>query len=192
MIGRSLKLEGDYINTVTCLNNVSLGKVVGDFLGYNLTLKESLFRQISSCDDLVGWETSGDASNEYDSPEPKEGDNYLRVVSPSSSYIYAVFTVDDAVDLANSEYLAFWIQTNNISVLSQAYLMLYGVIGETTAYFQSKLLLPNTWYRILIHKSEFSNYLSFDFSQVTDFFVALSFNSNLNITVNIDDLGGYE
>ena len=192
MIGRSLKLEGNHLATIAYLNNVSLGKVVGDFLGYNLTLKESLFRQISSCDDLVGWETNGAATNEYDSPEPKEGEYYLKVSLASTTYIYAVFTSDDAVDLANSEYLAFWIQTSNISVLSQAYLTLYGVIGESTAYFQSKLLLPNTWYRILIHKSEFSNCLSFDFSQVTDFFIALVFNANLSISLIVDDLGAYE
>jgi hypothetical protein len=191
MIGRSLKLEGNHLATIAYLNSVSLGKVVGDFLGYNLTLKESLFRQISSCDDLVGWGSDGSLSNEYDSPEPKEGDNYLKATKTGTS-IYAVFEADDPIDLVNSEYVAFWIQTSNISVLSQAYLTLYGVIGDTTAYFHSKLLLPNVWYRILLHKSEFSNYLSFDFSQVTDFFVALAFNSNQNVTLNFDDLGVYE
>jgi hypothetical protein len=191
MIERSLKLEGNHLATIAYLNNVSLGKVVGDFLGYNLTLKESLFRQISSCDDLVGWSSDGALTNEYDSPEPKEGDNYLRA-GKSGTSIYVSFEADDPVDLVNSEYVAFWIQTSNVSVLSQAYLTLYGVIGNTTAYFQSKLLLPNVWYRILIHKSEFSNYLTFDFSQVTDFFVALAFNSNQNVTMNVDDLGVYE
>ena len=183
MIGRSLKLESNHLATIAYLNNVSLGKVVGDFLGYNLTLKESLFKQISDCEDLNGWISDGDLTNENDSPAPQEGDFCLKAAKTGTS-IYAVYVPEDVVDLSGKEYVAFWIQTNNINVLSQAYLTLYPDSGDPiSGYFQSKLLAVGTWYRVLLHKSEFSNYQSFDWSQISAFFIALTFNANLSISL---------
>ena len=101
MIGRSLKLESNHLATIVYLNNVSLGKVVGDFLGYNLALKESLFKSISDCEDQVGWYAdSGDLTNEYDSPEPKEGDFYLKNNIVNGDYFELDFEPSDPVDPA--------------------------------------------------------------------------------------------
>ena len=192
MIQRSLKMESSLINTAVYLNSVSPGRVVGDFLYYKIGLVESLFKQISACDDVNGWISDGNLTNEYDNPTPLEGDYCLKAARTGAS-IYAVYVPEDVVDLSGKEYLAFWIQTNNINVLSQAYLTLYPESGDPiNAYFQSKLLAVGTWYRVLLHKSEFSNYQSFDWSQVSSFFIALNFNANLSISLILDDLGAYE
>jgi hypothetical protein len=192
MIQRSLKLESSLINAVVYLNSVSLGRIVGEFLYYRLGLVESLFKPVSDCEDLNGWISDGALTNENDSPAPQEGDYCLKAARTGTS-IYAVYVPEDVVDLSGKEYVAFWIQTNNISVLSQAYITLYPDSGDPiNAYFQSTLLAVGTWYRVLLHKSEFSNYQSFDWSQVSAFFIALTFNANLSISLIIDDLGAYE
>jgi hypothetical protein len=192
MIQRSLKLESSLINTAVYLNSVSPGRIVSEFLYYRLGLVESLFKQISDCEDLNGWISDGELTNENDSPAPQEGDYCLKAARTGTS-IYAVYVPEDVVDLSGKEYVAFWIQTSNINVLSQAYITLYPDSGNPiNAYFQSKLLAVGTWNRVLLHKSEFSNYQSFDWSQVSAFFIALTFNATLSISLVIDDLGAYE
>jgi hypothetical protein len=192
MIQRSLKLESSLINTAVYLNSVSPGRIVSEFLYYKLGLVESLFKQVSDCEDLNGWISDGDLTNENDSPAPQEGDYCLKAAKTGTS-IYAVYVPEDVVDLSGKEYVAFWLQTSNINVLSQAYLTLYPDNGDPiNAYFQSKLLAVGTWYRVILHKSEFGNYQSFDWSQVSAFFIALTFNANLSISLILDDLGAYE
>jgi hypothetical protein len=193
MIGRSLKLESNHLATIVYLNNVSLGKVVGDFLGYNLALKESLFKSISDCEDQVGWYTdSGDLTNEYDSPEPKEGDFYLKNSIVNGSQFVLDFEPSDPVDMANCEYVALWFRVTEVAYINEALVVLDNDDDYSLAYFQAKLLLPNVWYRILLHKSEFSNYQNFNFSTIYQFTIALSLTSNRTMSIMIDDFGAYE
>ena len=193
MIGRSLKLESNHLTTIAYLNNVSLGKVVGDFLGYNLTLKESLFKSISDCEDQVGWYAdSGELTNEYDSPEPKEGDFYLKNSIVDSDYFELDFEPSDPVDLSSIEYLAFWFRVSEVAYINQASIRLDNDDEYSYAYFQSKLLLPNVWYRLLIHKSEFSNFQTYNFNQIWQFRVQLRLTTNRTMSIMIDDFGVYE
>jgi hypothetical protein len=193
MIGRSLKLESNHLAIIAYLNNVSLGKVVGDFLGYNLALKESLFKSISDCEDQVGWYAdTGALTKEYDSPEPKEGDFYLKNSIVNGDYFELSFEPSDPVDLSSVEYLAFWFQVSAVTYINQASIRLDNDSAYSYAYFQSKLLLPNVWYRLLIHKSEFTNFQTYNFSQIWQFRVELSLNSNQTMSIMIDDFGVYE
>ena len=193
MLGRSLKLESQFINTVAYINTIGFSRAVGDFLGYTLALKESLFKQISSCDDQVGWsQDSGDLTNEYDSPEPKEGEFYLKNAIYDNDSAGLAFEPSDPFDMAGCEYLAFWFQVTEIAYISEASILLYNGDVTSSAYFQSKLLLPNIWYRILLHKSEFSNYQSFNFSTIYAFYVQLTLTANRTTSMMIDDLGVYE
>jgi hypothetical protein len=188
-----IKLESNHLATIAYLNNVSLGKVVGDFLGYNLALKESLFKSISDCEDQVGWYAdTGALTKEYDSPEPKEGDFYLKNSIVNGDYFELSFEPSDPVDLSSVEYLAFWFQVSAVTYINQASIRLDNDSAYSYAYFQSKLLLPNVWYRLLIHKSEFTNFQTYNFSQIWQFRVELSLNSNQTMSIMIDDFGVYE
>src|SRR5665647_2110886 len=123
MIGRSLKLEGNHLATIAYLNNISLGKVVGDLLGYNLALKESLFKSISDCEDQVGWYAdSGDLTNEYDSPETKEGDFYLKNSIVNGSQFVLDFEPSDPVDMANCEYVSLWFRVTEVAYINDCLL----------------------------------------------------------------------
>jgi hypothetical protein len=193
MVGRSLKLESQFINTVAYITNIGFGKVIGDFLGYNLALKESLFKSISDCEDQVGWYAdSGEITNEYDSPEPKEGDFYLKNSIVNGDYFELSFEPSDPVDLSTIEYLAFWFQVSAVTYINQASIRLDNDDEYSYAYFQSKLLLPNVWYRLLIHKSEFTNFQSYNFSQIWQFRLQLSLTANQTMSIMIDDFGVYE
>jgi hypothetical protein len=193
MVGRSLKLESQFINTVAYITNIGFGKVVGDFLGYNLALKESLFKSISDCEDQVGWYAdSGELTNEYDSPEPKEGNFYLKNSIVNGSQFVLDFEPSDPVDMANCEYVALWFRVTEVAYINEALVVLDNDDDYSLAYFQAKLLLPNVWYRILLHKSEFSNYQNFNFSTIYQFTIALSLTSNRTMSIMIDDFGAYE
>ena len=144
-----LKLESQS-STHSLHHKRRLDKVIGDFLGYNLALKESLFKSISDCEDQVGWYAdSGELTNEYDSPEPKEGDFYLKNSIVNGDYFELDFEPSDPVDLSTIEYLAFWFQVSAVTYINQASIRLDNDDEYSYAYFQSKLLLPNVWYRLL-------------------------------------------
>src|SRR3990170_5121254 len=57
-LGDSLKLDADAAKTVVFIREVKLVKVDVNILRYSLSLKESLFKQVNSCDDVTSWSSS--------------------------------------------------------------------------------------------------------------------------------------
>jgi hypothetical protein len=48
------------------------------------------------------------------------------------------------------------------------------------------------WYRILLHKSEFSNFQNYNFNEIVFFRVQLTLNAPRSMSIMIDDFGVYE
>ena len=141
----------------------------------------------------MGWYAdSGELTNEYDSPEPKEGDFYLKNSIVNGDYFELDFEPSDPFDMANCEYLSLWFQVTEVAYINQAYVRLDNDDEYSYAYFQSRLLLPNVWYRILLHKSEFSNFQNYNFNEIVSFRVQLTLNAPRSMSIMIDDFGVYE
>lgn len=196
MLGRSLKLRSNEANTIVFLDQVTLAQNMKKNLAYQLRLRESLFKSISDCEDLTGWTAmnGGSFALEDSDPIPKEGDYCITYAETASDLPFG-YLAPDLIDLTYYDYVALWTWLSNISHLDQAFLYIESDNGGDASYnFASSMTAAETWYRLLLHKSEFtvSADPAMDWSAVSALILDVVQSGSHNLRVAVDDVGAFE
>ncbi len=200
-LGYGLKLKSPYLNTVAFLDSVNLAGIRKTVLDYSLRLTESKFKSLDTCDTKDQWHSDdgGDQTIENADPLPKEGEYCFKHTETADQFwIYDDF---DIVDLSNYDYVAFWFYVNRIDMTSLE-LRLYNDENNTWLSYDFLPLITeaNKWYRILLHKSEFTVHyggeppeeVPFDWSALEEFFFEFTRAGSQEMVFCFDDLGAYE
>ena len=205
MLGRSLKLNSDELDTVAFLE---AAKIVNrnwvNHVDYSLSLKESLFKSIHACDDLTGWseDESGTVALEDTDPQPREGEYCVTDTLDGDDSHYLYYSPLRVLDLTDYPYVAFDVRISDVAHLTSLLLQVnddwdgaYGI-----ADLMGLVLAADTWYRVILHKSEFTEYdgggapspgaLRWDYTD--EFWWKSAFNQNGDYVLAVDDLGAYE
>jgi hypothetical protein len=196
-LGNSLKLDADAIKTVVFIKEVKLTKVSVDILRYSLSLKESLFKQVNSCDGITSWSSSTvGALVEVvsSSPTPLEGLGCLKVShdAEAEEEVNVTYEPVDAVDLEDFDWLSFGILMGNVSEISSAVLTVTEGENDATNDFSALLTETEKWLRLRVHKTSFANYGNLDWGQIDKIKFAVTKSQAQNYFFALDDVGGFE
>lgn len=196
-LGNSLKLDSDALKTVVFVKEVKLVKVGVNILRYGLSLKESLFKQVNSCDDVAGWSSSTvDAivSSVTSSPIPLEGLGCLKVShdAEASEEVNVIYEPLDSFDFEEFDWLSFAWLMGGISEISSAIVTVSEGLHNATFDFSGLLTEAEKWLRLRIHKTSFTNYGTLDWGQIDKIKFAVTKSQAQNYFFAVDDVGGFE
>ena len=195
MLAEPLKFLNPYRDTVVYVDAVKPREYFSNGLTYEMTLIETRFKSISKCDSLVGWEdvSSGSIALEDTDPQPREGYYCITDTLSLDVELDLIYTPPDTLDLSNYNYIAFHVRLNNVSELDYAPIHLIDYNGFEAYYdFSSIIAEADKWYRLILHKTEFTEDPGFDWSAVKEIIFEVGWNSNGDWILAVDDLGAYE
>jgi hypothetical protein len=196
-LGNSLKLDSDAVKTVVFVKEVKLGKASVNVLRYSLSLKESLFKQVNSCDSITSWSTSTvDAilSVIASSPNPLEGVGCIKVShdAEAAEEVNLTYEPVDSIDLEDFDWLGFAWLMDNISEINTAVLTVSEGLNNSTFDFSGFLTEAEKWLRLRIHKTSFTDYGALDWGKIDKIKFAVTKSQAQNYFFAVDDLGGFE
>jgi hypothetical protein len=196
MIGISLKLLNPYKNTVVFINSVSPKVYFPSNVQYALNLVESKFKSLSTCDSLTNWqeEIAGTLTLEDTDPEPREGYYCIQDTAIAQTQAVINYTSTDDLDFTYYNYIAVDFRIDNLDNVTYIELCFVDSDGNTNYFdFTSEITLVDTWYRMIIHKTEFVEPSeAVDWSIIKNFYVYVEASSPGNYIITIDDFGVYE
>jgi len=196
-LGNSLKFDADAAKTVVFIREVKLVKVDVNILRYSLSLKESLFKRVNSCDDVTSWSSSTTGATVAvvaSSPTPLEGLGCIKVSHDAGATEEVNVTLEpvDSIDLEDFDWLSFAWLMENISAINSAIIAV--TEGVHTATFDFSGLLPEAgkWLRLRVHRTSFANYGTLDWGQIDRIKLAVTKSQAQNYFFAVDDVGGFE
>jgi hypothetical protein len=195
MAGNSLKLLNPYRNTVVYIDAVAPVMYLPSNLKYSLKLIESKFKQLASCDALTGWSDGegGAVALEDTTPQPTEGYYCVTDDVAADDKMSPMFTPASLTDLTYYKYLCFDVRVNNIANLDTLNVEVIDNDGDSALFdFKSQVTETNKWFRVITHKTEFTETGTMDWSILESVAVNLEFDSNGAYQVALDDVGAYE
>jgi hypothetical protein len=196
-LGNSLKLDSDAVSTVVFVKEVRLAKVGVNILRYSLSLKESLFKLVNSCDSLLDWSTQtvdavvGVVSG---SPVPLEGAACIKVSHDAEAAEEVNLTYDpiDVIDLEDFDWLSFAWLMSDVSGISGATIKVSEGTNNATYDFSALIAEAEKWLRLRIHKTSFINHGALDWGQIDKIKFAVTKAQAQNYFFAVDDVGGFE
>jgi hypothetical protein len=196
-LGNSLKLDSEAISTVVFVKDIKLAKVGVNILRYGLTLKESLFKQVNACDDILNWSTQTvDAvvSVVSSTPVPLEGTGCVKVshVAEAAEEVNLTYDPLDAIDLEDFDWVSFAWLMNDVSEISSAVLTVSEGTNNATYDFSALLAEAEKWLRLRIRKTSFINHAALDWGQIGKIKFAVTKDEAQNYFFAVDDVGGFE
>jgi hypothetical protein len=195
-LGNSLKLDSDALKTVVFVKEVKLVKVGVNILRYGLSLKESLFKQVNSCDDVTSWSssTTGATVAVSGAPTPLEGLGCITVShdAEAAEEVNLTYEPVDSVDLEDFDWLSFAWLMENISEISSVAITVFEGLHNAIFDFSGFLTEAEKWLRVRIHKTSFANYGALDWGQIDKIKFAVTKSQAQNYFFAIDDVGGFE
>jgi len=190
-------LDADAAKTVVFIREVKLTKIEVNILRYSLSLKESLFKQVNSCDESASWlsSTVGATVEAVSSfPTPLEGLNCIKVShdAEAAEEVNVTYEPFDSVDLEDFDWLSFAWLMGNLSEISSAVITV--TEGPHNAIFDFSALLTEAgkWLRMRINKTSFTDYGALDWGQIDKIKFALVKSQAQNYFFALDDVGGFE
>ncbi len=196
-LGNSLKLDHELIRTVVFITKVSMTEALSWYLRYSLSLKESLFKQIHACNILTGITTTlsgGTLALAAGTPTPVEGANCVKLsknAAENDSFDFT-FTSADHYDLSNYDWFSFWIYVSSITNISSATITVTEGAHTATYSFSGLITAADTWLRIRVAKSDFTNYATVEWDEIDTIKIEITKNAASNYYVALDDVGGFE
>ena len=162
-LGNSLKLDSDAVKTVVFVKEVKLVKIGVNILRYGLSLKESLFKQVNSCDGIADWSSSTTGAVVAivsDSPTPFEGLGCLKVShnAEAAEEVNVTYEPLDSIDLEDFDWVSFAWLMDNISEITSAVVSVTEGVHTATYDFSALLTESDKWLRLRIHKTSFANF----------------------------------
>src|SRR3972149_9098052 len=196
-LGDSLKLDAEAAKTVVFIREVKLVKVDVNILRYSLSLNESLFKQVNSCDEITSWlsSTVGATVEAVPSvPTPLEGLNCIKVShdAEAAEEVNVIYEPFDSVDLEDFDWLSFAWLMGDISEVSSAVITVSEGLNNATFDFSGLLAEAEKWLRLRIHRTSFTDYGTLDWGQVDKIKLAVTKSQAQNYYVAVDDVGGFE
>ena len=196
-LGNSLKLDADTLETVVFIREVKLTKVSVNLLRYSLSLKESLFKQVNSCDDVTSWSssTAGAVVEIVSSvPTPLEGVGCLKVShdAEAEEEVNVIYEPVDSIDLEDFDWISFAWLMSNISSIGTAVLTVSEGANIATFDFSALLAEVDKWLRLRVHKTSFTGYEELDWGQIDKIKFAVTKSQAQNYFFAVDDVGGFE
>jgi hypothetical protein len=196
-LGNSLKLDSEALKTVVFVKEVKLVKVGVNILRYGLSLKESLFKQINSCDDVTSWSSStlnAVLSAVTNAPTPLEGLGCIKVNhnAEASEEVNVTYEPLDSIDFEDFDWLSFASFLGDISEISSAVITVSEGLHNATFDFSALLTEAEKWLRLRIHKTSFENYSALDWGQIDKIKFAVTKSQAQNYFFAVDDVGGFE
>ena len=196
-LGNSLKFDADAAKTVVFIREVKLTKIEVNILRYSLSLKESLFKQINSCDEITSWlsSTVGATVEAVPSvPTPLEGLNCIKVShdAEAAEEVNVTYEPFDSVDLQDFDWLTFAWLMSNLSEITSAVITVTEGLHNATFNFSGLLTEAEKWLRLRIHKTSFTDYGALDWGQIDKIKLAIAKSQAQNYYFAVDDVGGFE
>ena len=196
-LGNSLKLDAEAAKTVVFIREVKLTKIEVNILRYSLSLKESLFKQVNSCDEITSWlsSTVGATVEAVSSlPTPLEGLNCIKVShnAEPAEEVNVTYEPFDTVDLEDFDWLSFAWLMSNLSEISSSVITVSEGLHNASFDFSSLLTEAGKWLRLRIHKTSFTDYGTLDWGQIDKIKFALVKSQAQNYYFAVDDIGGFE
>ncbi len=196
-LGNSLKLDSDAAKTVVFIKEVRLTKLSVNVLRYSLSLKESLFKQVNSCDNITSLSSSTAGATVAivaTSPVPLEGLGCLKVShdAEASEEVNVTYEPVDSIDLEDFDWLSFaWLMDNILSVSSAVVTFSEG-LNEAVYDFKALITEASCWLRLRIRKTDFSNYGALDWGHISKIKFAVTKSQAQDYFFAVDDVGGFE
>ena len=196
-LGASLKLDSDALKTVVFIKEIKLSKISVNILRYSMSLKESLFKQVNSCDNITSLSSSTAGATVAivsSSPTPLEGSGCLKVShdAEASEEVNVVYEPVDTIDLEDFDWLSFAWLMDSILAIGSAVVTFTEGLNEATYDFKELLTEASSWLRLRINKTEFANYSALDWGQISQIKFAVTKSQAQNYFFALDDVGGFE
>jgi hypothetical protein len=196
-LGTSLKLDSDVLKTVVFIKEVKLGKITANILRYSLSLKESLFKQVNSCDSITSLSSStvgAIVAIVSSSPTPLEGQGCLKVShdAEADEEVNVTYEPVDTIDLEDFDWISFALLIDNVSAITSTIVTVTEGTNDAAFDFKTQLTTASSWLRLRINKTEFSNYSSLDWGKIDKIEFALIKSQAKNYFFAVDDVGGFE
>jgi len=196
-LGNSLKLDSDAAQTAVFIKEVRLTKLSVNVLRYSLSLKESLFKQVNSCDNITSLSSSTSGATVAivtSSPTPLEGSGCLKVShnADPSEEVNGTYEPVDKIDLEDFDWISFAWLMDNISAFNSAIITIAEGAHNATFDFKALLTVASSWLRLRIHKTDFTNYGALDWGQIDKIKFAVTKSQAQNYFFAVDDVGGFE
>jgi hypothetical protein len=196
-LGNSLKLDSDALKTVVFVKEVKLVKIGVSILRYGLSLKESLFKQVNSCDEVAGWSSStvgATVGMVPSSPNPLEGLGCIKVSheAEASEEVNLTYEPLDAFDLEDFDWVSFAWLMDSVSGITSAVVTVTEGVHSATYDFSALLTEAEKWLRLRIQKTSFANHGALDWGQIDKIKLAVTKSQAQSYFFAIDDVGGFE
>jgi len=196
-IGNSLKLDSDALKTVVFVKEVKLTKIGASILRYGLSLKESLFKQVNSCDDVASWSSStvgATVGTVPSSPTPLEGLGCIKVSheAEAAEEVNVTYEPLDAIDFEDFDWLSFAWLMDNVSGISSAIITVTEGLHNAAYDFKGLIADASVWLRLRVHKTDFSSYGALDWGSIDKIKFAVTKSQAQNYYFAVDDVGGFE
>jgi hypothetical protein len=196
-LGNSLKLDSDAVKTVVFVKEVKLAKIGVNILRYGLSLKESLFKQVNSCDNIADWSSStvgAVLAVASGSPVPLEGLGCIKVShdAEASEEVNLTYEPLDDIDLEDFDWVSFAWLMDDISEISSAIISVTEGVHTATYDFSALLNEADKWLRLRINKTSFANFGDLDWGKVDRIKLAVTKSQAQSYFFAVDDVGGFE
>lgn len=196
LLGESLKFDCDMLKTIVFICDVNLVRQDPTVLRYALTLQESLFKQLHTCDSLSNWAAPWGGALSLDSSLVKEGESSIKYTVEFTAAGWAKIDYEpiDPMDLTDYDWLAFWFRVPSKDKIEKWFVQIYTDDNNYVKYewFPNEINI-NTWHRIRINKSDFSTVAgTIDWSKIAKIVFYISVTEAVTTTFYLDDIGVYQ